>query len=41
MGDNKKKWLMDQPRNSCRNLGFRVHRNRFVFYESFSSKYKG
>ena len=41
MGDNKKKMAMDQPRNGCRNLGFRVHRNRFVFYESFSSEYKG
>ena len=40
-GGQQEKMAMDQPRNSCRNLGFRVHRNRFVFYESFSSKYKG
>ncbi len=40
-GRQQEKMVMDQPWNSCRNLGFRVHRNRFVFYESFSSKYKG
>lgn len=40
-GGQQEKMAMDQPRNGCRNLGFRVNRNRFVFYESFSSEYKG
>ncbi len=39
-GGQQEKMVMDQPWNSCNNIGFRVHRNRFAFYELFSSEYK-